>query len=75
MQAQTSAASPLLKVSVNEKPDHFVNTFITSIGENRQAFDIFKEHAQKKGLMQKEKPLIHSQHDYYERFINPIFKP
>ena len=60
------------QVTVNDDqtPEQFVNAFITSISENRQAFDIFKGHAQKKGIMQGSKPLMHSQQEYYEKFIS-----
>lgn len=69
-----------LKVSVGnphqaqQSPEQYVNSFITAVGENRQAFDIFKEHAQQRGIMQGKKPLMHSQQEYYERFISTTNK-
>ena len=37
--------------------------------ESRQAFDIFREQAEKKGLLGKKMPLLHSQAQYYSKYI------
>jgi hypothetical protein len=44
--------------------------FISAIGENRQAFQLFKESASKRGInISSPKSLMHQQQDYYERYI------
>jgi hypothetical protein len=50
-------------------PDKSVQAFITDIADNREAFELFKEQVQKKGYLGQIKPLIHTQQDYYQRYI------
>lgn len=47
-----------------------VHAFITQIGENRQAFQLFKEQAQKRGIqISPPKTKNEQQKEYYERYI------
>lgn len=53
-----------------------VHSFISAISENRQAFDLFKEKASKRGLgVSSPKALMHQQQDYYERYIKSTKSP
>ena len=50
-------------------PDKSVHAFITSISENREAFELFRTQAQKLGYLGQPKPLIHEHRDYYNAYI------
>lgn len=39
--------------------ENTINDFISSIQDNKQAFDVFRLQAQRKGLMQVPRPLMH----------------
>ena len=49
-------------------PEKSAVAFMGQLKESRQAFDIFREQAEKKGLIQKM-PLLHSQAQYYSKYI------
>jgi hypothetical protein len=55
--------------SRNLTPDKSVKAFMTSISDNRVALDLFKDQAQRRGYLAPPKPLIHTQTNYYQRFI------
>ena len=42
-------------------PEKSAAQFITQIKESRQAFNVFKDQADKKGLLGKKMPLLHTQ--------------
>ena len=46
----------------------YVNTFLTTLTENKEAFDMFKEEAIKKGII-KPVPLPQLHHKYYNKYI------
>ncbi len=46
-----------------------VHSFIATIAENRQAFDLFKLHAQKRGLFADTQSI--RANEYYDKYINP----
>ena len=50
-------------------PEKSAQAFMTTLKESRQAFDIFKTEAEKKGMMGKKIPLLHSQAQYYSKYI------
>ena len=50
-------------------PEKSAQAFMTQLQDSRQAFDLFKEQAEKKGLGPKKPPLLHSQAHYYRRYI------
>ena len=50
-------------------PEKSAKAFLTQIKGSREAFDVFREHAQRKGLLGKKQPLLHSQNDYYCKYI------
>ena len=66
-------SSPVLSRKRNESislsPEKSANAFLTQLRESRQAFDVFKEQADKKGLLGKKVPLLHSQAEYYSKYI------
>ena len=50
-------------------PEKSAQAFMTQLQESRQAFDVFKEQAERKGLCPRKPPLLHSQAQYYSRYI------
>lgn len=42
-------------------PEKSAQAFMTQLKESRQAFDVFKDEAEKKGFLGKKTPLLHSQ--------------
>ena len=55
--------------SRNLSPGKSAEAFMTQLKESRQAFDIFKTEAEKKGMLGKKVPLLHSQAEYYSKYI------
>ena len=53
----------------NLSPGKSAEAFMTQLKESRQAFDIFKTQAEKKGMLGKKVPLLHSQAEYYSKYI------
>lgn len=57
-------------ISRSKSPDKSAATaFITQLKESRQAFDVFKTAAERKGFLGKKVPLLHSQAEYYTKYI------
>ena len=63
--SQTRSLSPAKSLS----PEKSAQAFLTQLKESRHAFDIFREEAEKKGFLGKKMPLLHSQAQYYSKYI------
>ena len=52
-------------------PDKSAQAFLTQLSESRQAFDIFRDEAKRKGFLSTKFSSKNHQHDYYEKYIKP----
>lgn len=65
-----SSPSKLSTASKILSPDKSVAAFMTSIQDNKEAFDLFREKASRMGYLGRQKPLLHAQNDYYNKYIS-----
>ena len=61
--------SPRRSTQRSLSPEKSADAFLTTLKESRQAFDVFKDEAEKKGMFGKKVPLLHQQSQYYSKYI------